>query len=567
MKALKSLNPYFLKHRVLLAWGLLFIILSNFFAIYQVQFIGQTVNVIQEVLTDKNVVKEVLFRTLLINGGIIVGSSVLSGFFRFMMRQTIIVASRRIEYELKNRIYRHYQELSLSIYKQTTIGDMLNRLSEDVVAIRMYLGPGVMYVVNTAVLIIITAAYMLMTDVRMTLWTLVPLPLLSYVIYKVSSIISGKSKTMQKSQSAVSTFVQDSFSGIRVVKFFNKEEYIEKNYKSKVTDYMMKALDLARTEAYFFTIILFVIGLLNVAILYIGGEQYIRGVTSVGTIADFFMYTNIIIWPISMVGWVTSVNQRAEASMQRVNEFLDQKSEIVNINHDIYNIRGDIEFRNVSYVYPNTGIRALNNVSFKVNAGETIAIMGKTGSGKSTIALLLARLIDPTEGQILVDGKDLKKHNLIVYRDHLGFTPQESYLFSDTIAQNIGFAVDKPSEKEIEHFAKVADVHKNIMGFRDKYQTVVGERGVTLSGGQKQRISIARALIGKPKILIFDDSLSALDTETEDNILNNIEKEIGNNTSIIITHRESSARNADKIIRLDNGRIMEVIEKGARRSY
>ncbi len=567
LKALKSLNPYFLKHRVLLAWGLLFIILSNFFAIYQVQFIGQTVNVIQEVLTDKNVVKEVLFRTLLINGGIIVGSSVLSGFFRFMMRQTIIVASRRIEYELKNRIYRHYQELSLSIYKQTTIGDMLNRLSEDVVAIRMYLGPGVMYVVNTAVLIIITAAYMLMTDVRMTLWTLVPLPLLSYVIYKVSSIISGKSKTMQKSQSAVSTFVQDSFSGIRVVKFFNKEEYIEKNYKSKVTDYMMKALDLARTEAYFFTIILFVIGLLNVAILYIGGEQYIRGVTSVGTIADFFMYTNIIIWPISMVGWVTSVNQRAEASMQRVNEFLDQKSEIVNINHDIYNIRGDIEFRNVSYVYPNTGIRALNNVSFKVNAGETIAIMGKTGSGKSTIALLLARLIDPTEGQILVDGKDLKKHNLIVYRDHLGFTPQESYLFSDTIAQNIGFAVDKPSEKEIEHFAKVADVHKNIMGFRDKYQTVVGERGVTLSGGQKQRISIARALIGKPKILIFDDSLSALDTETEDNILNNIEKEIGNNTSIIITHRESSARNADKIIRLDNGRIMEVIEKGARRSY
>ncbi|WP_407482662.1 ABC transporter ATP-binding protein [Elizabethkingia meningoseptica] len=559
MKALKTLNPYFYKHRVLLAWGLLFIILSNFFAIYKVQFIGKSVNVIQEVLTNKHISKDVLFKALLINAAIIVGCSVLSGFFTFMMRQTIIVASRRIEYELKNKIYTHYQNLSLTIFKNTTIGDLMNRLSEDVVAIRMYLGPGVMYVVNLSVLLVITTVYMLVTDVRMTIWTLIPLPILSFVIYKVSSIINKKSKIMQKSQSAISTFVQDSFSGIRVVKFFNKEKYIEKNYNSKVGDYMVKALDLAKTEAYFFTIILLVIGLLNVAILYIGGEQYMNGKTSVGTIADFFMYINILIWPFSMVGWVTSVNQRAEASMQRVNEFMDMKSEIKNSNNDVYNITGDIEFRNVSYTYPNTGIQALKNVSFTVKTGESLAIMGKTGSGKSTIALLLCRLIDPDSGEILIDGKNLKEHNLGIYRDNIGFIPQESYLFSDTIENNIGFAIDHPTKALVEEFAKVADVHKNIIDFKDQYNTMVGERGVMLSGGQKQRISIARALIKKPKILIFDDSLSALDTETEENILQNIEKEIKQTTSIIITHRESSAKNAHAILYLNDGIITDFV--------
>ena len=550
MNSLKTLNPYFWKHRVLLFWGLLFIIASNFFAIYQVQFVGQSVDVIKSVLDKKSVDKELLFNTLLINGAIIVGTSVLSGVFRFMMRQTIIVASRRIEYELKNKIYRHYQELSLTTYKKTTIGDLLNRLSEDVVAIRMYLGPGVMYVVNLVILLVITSIYMLMTNVEMTLWTLIPLPILSFLIYKVSSIINRKSKIMQKSQSAISTFVQDSFSGIRVVKFFNKEKYIEKNYGEKVKDYQDKALDLAKTEAYFFTIILFVIGLLNVAILYIGGKNYFEGKLTVGTIADFFMYINILIWPFSMVGWVSSVNQRAAASMTRVNEFLDIKSEIVNKNFDQYEIKGDIEFRNVSYTYPNTGIKALENLSFKLEAGKSMAIMGKTGSGKSTIALLLCRLIDPDEGEILIDGKNLKDHNLELYRKHIGYIPQESYLFSDTIENNIGFAIDHPTHDLVEEFAKKADVHKNIVEFKDQYKTMVGERGVMLSGGQKQRICIARALIKKPEILIFDDSLSALDTETEENILQNIEKDIKSCTSIIITHRESSAKRADYILNL-----------------
>ncbi|RQO34140.1 ABC transporter [Chryseobacterium sp. KBW03] len=544
MKALKTLNPYFWKHKILLFWGVLFIIASNFFNIYKVQFVGKSVD---ELTKSGNIGFN---NQVLIYVGIIVGCSLLTGFFTFMMRQTIIVASRRIEYELKNRIYRHYQDLSLTDYKQTTIGDLMNRLSEDVVAVRMYLGPGVMYVANLIVLVVITAIYMVKTDASMTLWTLLPLPILSFAIYKVSSIINKKSKIMQKSQSAISTFVQDSFSGIRVVKFFAREKYIGKNYGIKVTDYQNKALDLAKTEAYFFTIILFVIGLLNVAVILIGGSKYIAGELSIGKIADFFMYINTLIFPFSMVGWVTSVNQRAEASMQRINEFMDKKSEIVNTNFENYPIKGDIEFRNVSYVYPNTGIKALDNLSFKVKAGESLAIMGKTGSGKSTIALLLCRLIDPSEGEILIDGKNLKDHNLENYRNFIGYIPQESYLFSDSIENNIGFAIDNPSHEKVLEYANIADVHKNIVEFKDQYKTLVGERGVMLSGGQKQRICIARALIKDPNIIIFDDSLSALDTETEQNILENIDKKISNATSIIITHRESSAQKADQIINL-----------------
>ena len=544
MNALKTLNPYFWKHRILLFWGFLFIIASNFFSIYKVQFVGKSVDQIAQT-TNLGFNRQVLIYV-----AIIVASSILTGFFTFMMRQTIIVASRRIEYELKNKIYNHYQELSLTDFKKTTTGDLMNRLSEDVVAVRMYLGPGVMYVVNLLILLIITSIYMLKTDVSMTVWSLVPLPILSYVIYKVSSIINKKSKIMQKSQSAISTFVQDSFSGIRVVKFFAREKYIEKNYGEKVKDYQNKALDLAKTEAYFFTIILFVIGLLNVVILLIGGQKYLNNELSVGKIADFFMYINILIWPFSMVGWVTSVNQRADASMARINEFLDMKSDIINTNHDIYPIKGDIEFRNVNYVYPNTGIKALDNLSFTIEAGKSLAIMGKTGSGKSTVALLLCRLIDPTEGEILIDGKNLKEHNLENYRRHIGYIPQESFLFSDTIEHNIGFAIDNPTLKQVEEYAKKADVHKNIVEFKDQYKTMVGERGVMLSGGQKQRICIARALIKEPKILIFDDSLSALDTETEENILQNIENEIQKSSSIIITHRESSAKRADKILNL-----------------
>lgn len=467
-----------------------------------------------------------------------------------MMRQTIIVSSRKIEFELKNKIYTHYQEMSLTDYKKTTIGDLMNRLSEDVVAIRMYLGPGVMYIVNLFVLLVITSAKMLQTDWEMTLWSLLPAPILSLIIYKVSGVISKKSKIMQASQSAVSTFVTDTISGIRVVKFFVKEFYFLDNYDKKISDYKDKAINLARIEASFFTSILFVIGILNAGILYIGGQKYIDGEISIGTIANFFLYVNTLIWPFSLVGWITSVNQRAEASMQRVNEFLDMKSEIINTNFENYEIKGDIEFRNVSYIYPNTGIKALENVSFSIKSGESLAIMGKTGCGKTTIALLLCRLIDPTEGEILVDGKNLKEHNLYLYRQHIGYVPQESYLFSDTIENNIGFAIDTPNIDTIIKYAKIADVDKNIIEFKDQYHTMVGERGVMLSGGQKQRICIARALIKQPTILIFDDSLSALDSQTESNIINNINEEIKNKTIILITHRESSTERMDRILKL-----------------
>lgn len=544
MKALKSLNPYFWKHRNLLLLGLLFIIASNFFNIFKVQYIGHSVDELAHYSIHG------FNKKVLTNVGIFIGSSLLTGFFAFMMRQTIIVTSRKIEFELKNKIYKQYQELSLTEYKKNTTGDLLNRLSEDVTAVRMYLGPGVMYVINLFILLCITCIYMLKTDIEMTLWALIPFPILSFAIYKVSATINAKSKIMKVSQSAISTFVQDSFSGIRVIKYFAKEDYIEQHYSKRVRNYQNKALDLAKTEAYFFTIILLVIGLLNVGVLYIGGQKYLINEISVGKIADFFMYINILIWPFSLVGWVTSVNQRAEASMARINEFLNKSSEITNTNNDIYPIKGDIEFRNVSYIYPNTGIKAVTNLSFHVKAGETLAITGKTGSGKTTIALLLARLIDPSEGEILIDGKNLKDHNLYLYRQHLGYVPQESYLFSDTIMNNIGFSMDHPKESKIIEASQKADIHKNIIHFKDGYHTKVGERGVMLSGGQKQRICIARALIKNPKILIFDDSLSALDTETEENILKNLEKDTKKRTSIIITHRDSTLKHADKILNI-----------------
>ena len=540
MKALKSLNPYFWKHRNMLSLGVLFIFLSNFFNIFWIQYLGDTIDTIQQVLSSKNNDSDTIIKTLLINGGIIIGSSIIAGVFRFMMRQTIIVTSRKIEYELKNEIYQHYQSLSLTNFKKTSIGDLMNRLSEDIIAIRMYLGPGVMYVANLIILLMITSFYMIRTDLEMTLVILILLPIFSLSVYKVSGIVGKKSKLVQESQSAISTFVQDSFSGIRVVKFFNKEKYVQDKYGEKIKSYQNRSVDLAKYENFFYTSMILIVGILDIAILFIGGQKYIDGEINIGMIANFFMYANAMVIPFSTVGWVTSINQRAEASMQRINEFMDIHSDIVNTNHDIYEIKGDIEFRNVSYTYPNTGI-AVENLSFKVNAGEFITITGKTGSGKSTIALLLCRLIDPDEGEILIDGKNLKEHNLELYRKFIGYIPQESYLFSDTIENNIGFAIDNPTPELIEKFAKIADIHNDVMLFKDKYQTMVGERGVMLSGGQKQRICIARALIKQPQIVIFDDCLSALDTKTEQNILTNIEKEVANCTAIIITHRETVA--------------------------
>jgi ATP-binding cassette, subfamily B, multidrug efflux pump len=556
MKALQTLNPYFFKHKKLLFWGFIFIVLSNFLSIYQVQFVGESIDDIKGIFNQEITDHSQMYRRLLINVGIIIAASLLSGLFRFLMRQTIIVCSRRIEYEIKNKIYHQYQALTLTSFKKNLVGDLLNRLSEDVAAVRMYLGPGVMYVANLIIMLIITSIYMFMTDVTMTLWVLLPLPILSVMIYKVSDSISKKSKKLQKDQAKISTFVQDSFSGIRIINFFNLEDFFKKKYHKIVLKYQNSALDVAKTEAIFFPMVVLVIGLSNVAVLYIAGHYYLEGKATIGVVANFFMYINILVWPCTMVGWVTSINQRAEAAMQRLNEFLHDEPDIQNLSQDLYPIKGDIEFRNVSYTYPNTGIEALKNISFTLKAGQSLGIMGKTGSGKSTIALLLCRLIDPSEGEILIDGKALKTHNLNLYRQRIGYVPQESYLFSESIYDNIAFAMDESTPEMVELAAKKADVHKNIIQFKDGYQSLVGERGVMLSGGQKQRLCIARALIKQPEMMILDDCLSALDSQTEANILRNMADDVQNSSAIIISHRSSSFKNVDILLTLDEGRLV-----------
>lgn len=559
MSALKTLNPYFYKHKKLLLYGVIFIILSNILTIFPVKFIGKAVNIIAQSLTSTEVQdKNQLFKKLLLYGGIIVLAPIISGIMKFYMRQTIIVASRRIEFELKNNIYKHYQTLSFTFYKKSKIGDLMNRISEDVVNVRQYLGPGIMYSANLSIMLIIIIACMLESDPVMTFYAIIPLPFLSYIIYNQSTIINKKTKIVQTKQSELSSFVQDSFSGIRVIKSFTKEDYIISKYVTKSNQYREESLSLSSTEAFFSPLMILLIGLSNLFILYIGGERYINGKISVGTITDFFLYLNVLIWPFTALGWVISMTRRAEASMERINDFLNVKEEIKNTNSNIYPIKGKIRFENVSYTYPNTGIKALNNISFEILPGETIVLMGKTGSGKSTIALLLERLIEPDSGKIFVDDKPLSDHNLSLIRDKIGYVPQESFLFSDTIFSNISYGVENAKMEDVIKFAKKAEIHSNIIEFKDKYQTEVGERGVTLSGGQKQRISISRALIKEPVIFLFDDSLSAVDTETEEKILSNIENDIDIKTTLIITHRVSSAKNSSGVIVLDQGKIIEI---------
>lgn len=559
MSALKTLNPYFLKHKKLLLYGVVFIILSNFLTIFPVKFIGKAIDIITQSLTNSGSPdKKKILKQLLLYGGIIVLAPITSGVMKFYMRQTIIVASRRIEFELKNNIYKHYQTLSFSFLKKSKIGDLMNRISEDVVNVRQYIGPGIMYSVNLSIMLIIILGYMLTSDPIMTLYAILPLPFLSYFIYNQSTVINKKTKIVQEKQSELSSFVQDSFSGIRVIKSFTKEDYIISKYINQSNQYRNESLSLSTTEAFFSPLMILIIGLSNLFILYIGGQRYLDGKINVGTITDFFLYLNVLIWPFTALGWVISMIRRAEASMERINDFLNVKSEINNTNFNIYPIKGKIRFENVSYTYPNTGIQALTDLSFEIQPGETIVFMGKTGAGKSTIALLLERLIEPDSGIIYIDDKPLSKHNLNVIRDKIGYVPQESFLFSDTIYNNISYGVENATLEEIEKYTKKAEIYSNIMEFKDKYQTEVGERGVTLSGGQKQRISISRALIKNPSIFLFDDSLSAVDTETEEKILSNIENDIGIKTTIIITHRVSSAKHSNRIIVLDKGKICEM---------
>jgi len=583
MKSLKYLNKYLFKYKYRLILGIFFVVISNLFAIYPAQIIREAFDAVahseelQKVVDVSNVIDQKdtpkisfftsftedmsLAQALLFFAGLVLAMALLQGVFTFFTRQTIIIMSRLIEYDLKNEIYTHYQDLSMSFYKTNNTGDIMNRISEDVSRVRMYLGPGIMYTINLVTRFALVVGVMISIDVELTIYALAPLPILSVLIYFVSNRINKKSEIVQRHLSGLSTFSQESFSGIRIIKAFVKEKYMNERLKEEAETYKDKNLNLVRLEAFFQPIMLMLIGLSTILTVYIGGIKTINGDISVGNIAEFIIYVNMLTWPVTALGWVTSLIQRAAASQKRINEFLQTTPDIQNPTEEPMDIKGKISFKNVSFVYPESGIVALNDVSFEVKPTETMAIIGSTGSGKSTIADLICRLFDATSGEILIDDKNIKEINLNSLRSNIGYVPQEVFLFSDDIKSNIAFGMIEKSvsQEEIEAAAKSAVIHDSIMRFPKQYETKLGERGITLSGGQKQRISIARAIIKRPNILIFDDCLSAVDTETEEKILQHLKKIMVNKTAIIISHRISSVKDADMVLVLEEG---EVIEQG-----
>lgn len=557
MKALQYLNKYFSKYKWRILLGLLITVLSKLLALKIPQIIRNSLNTVDEYKKGANITIDEVKHDLLINVLIIIGVALLSGFFTFLMRQTIIVTSRLIEFDLKNEIYAQYQRLSLNFYKQNRTGDLMNRISEDVSKVRMYVGPAIMYSMNMIVLFVVGFTQMVQVDLKLTLYTLIPFPLLSVSIFILSRVIHKRSTIVQQYLSKLTTFNQETFSGIGVLKSYGIETSIIRDFDEIANESKEKNIDLQKANALFFPTMILLIGISNLIVIYVGGMQYINNEIKIGVVLEFLLYVNILTWPVAVVGWVTSMIQQAEASQARINEFLDEKPEISNNNPNASEINGKVEFKNVSFTYDDTNITALKNINLIVESGETLAILGKTGSGKSTIIELVARLYDTTEGEIFLDDISIEKVNLNDLRNQIGFVPQDPFLFSDSIGNNIKFGKQDATEEEIITAAKNADVHKNIVEFSKGYETVLGERGVTLSGGQKQRVSIARAIIKNPKILIFDDCLSAVDTETEEKILSNLERVSKSKTTFIISHRVSSAKNADKIIVLDDGKIIQ----------
>jgi ATP-binding cassette subfamily B protein len=561
MKSLKVLNKYLYKYRAKLLLGVLFVAVSVFFGVLPAQLVRKSFDIVQQAIegfqNDPNFDYADLRSQLMIYGAIIIGASLLKGLFMFLMRQTIIVVSRRIEFDLKNEIYEHYQNLSLSFYKRNKTGDLMNRISEDVSRVRMYLGPAIMYTINVGISLVVIVPIMLYLSPRLTLYVLAPLPVLVAAIYYVSRKINIKSEKVQRQLSSISSFVQESFSGIRVLKAYVREEKSLQDFTHEANTYFNRNKELYQINALFFPLMILLIGLSTILTVYIGGLETIAGKITTGVIAEFIIYVNMLTWPVASIGWVTSLVQRAAASQERINEFLSVEPEITNTNQSPFEFEGNLEFKNVSFTYPDTGIEALKKVSFKLNAGNSLAIVGRTGSGKSTVAELVGRLYDVDQGEILVDGQKINSVNLDGLRQSIGYVPQEAFLFSASIKQNIGFGINNPSTEQVEQAAKNAEVHANIIDFPNGYETRVGERGVTLSGGQKQRVSIARAILKEPKVLVFDDCLSAVDTETEERILNNLKTLINQRTSIIISHRVSSVKNADQILVLEEGTVIE----------
>lgn len=557
MKELQHLNKYFYKYRSRIIIGVFITIASKVFSVFVPKYIGSIIDVVNQQLQNENI-NEALFKsTLLKYILIIVGAAAFSGIMTFLMRQTLINVSRFIEADLKNEVYQQYQRLSLNFYKKNRTGDLMNRISEDVGKVRMYVGPALMYSINTLTLFVVVIIFMYRQSPTLTMYTLIPLPILSVIIYKISSEIHKRSTVVQQFLSKLSTFSQETFSGISVIKAYGIEPQTYTNFEDLAETSKQKQLSLVRIQAFFFPMMILLIGLSNIVVIYFGGKQYMAGEITLGTISEFIMYVNMLTWPVATVGWVTSIVQEAEASQKRINEFLKTEPEIKNNNPKPSTIKGDIEFKNVSFTYDDTNIQALKDVSFKVNSGETLAIIGKTGSGKSTVLDLVGRLYDVEKGEISIDQNPIEQLNLNSLRNAIGYVPQDAFLFSDTINNNIKFGKENATNEEVIEAAKQAQVHKNIIKFNKQYDTVLGERGITLSGGQKQRVSIARALIKQPQIMLFDDCLSAVDTETEEKILNNLKKITEGKTSIIVSHRISAAKNAHKIIVLDNGIIVQ----------
>lgn len=537
--------------------GIVFIAVSNYFGVQMPLYLKTTIDDLMKGNAVTNVESALLLSLKL--GGLYMLFSLCSGFFLFLMRQTIIVMSRLIEYDLKNEIFDQYQKLDFLFYKKNKTGDLMNRISEDVGQVRMYLGPGIMYTLNLIVLFILVILEMVKISPTLTLYVLLPLPFMSFMIYKVSSKMNQLSREVQKEQSLMSTLVQETFSGIRVVKAYSKEKEVHHKFTSSSNSYKKKSMALIIVNALFMPTIVFLIGLSTILTIYIGGLKSYDHNISLGGILAFIFFVNKLTWPFASIGWVTSIIQRASASQTRINEFLSLQPQITNPSKASFKLHGEIEFDNVSLTYENSGIEALKNISFKIHEGETLAVIGKTGSGKSSIIHLLMRQLDPTNGQILIDGQPLTRLNLDEFREQSGIVTQDVFLFSDTISNNIKFGMkyNSTSQDELEKAAKQVHVHHNIIEFPDGYETILGERGVNLSGGQKQRVSIARALIRNPKLLILDDCLSAVDTETEEIILENLKDKIIRRTSLIVSHRISTIRNADRIIVIDEGKLIE----------
>lgn len=566
MKHLKTLNHYFVTYKWHFIAGIIFVALSNYFKVLQPQMIREALDLVFENIQLYDNLEgfalqshyySYLTKILTYFGILVVILAIIMGIFMYYTRQTIIVMSRLIEYDLRKQVYDHYQELDLGFYRKNNTGDLMARITEDVNKVRTYLGPAVLYGVNLAFLVIFVMYSMFSVNVRLSIYTLLPLPLLSISIYYVSNIINKKSSGIQKQLSFLNSLAQEVYSGIRVVKSYVQEKPMGRYFLEQSNVFRKKSLSLAKVDALFYPLIILLIGTSTIVTIFVGGMQVMAGTITPGNIAEFVIYVNMLTWPVTSIGWIASVVQQAEASMERINHFLETEPKIRNISDQELPAQGEIAFENVRFVYPDTGIEALKDISFTIKPGEKVGIVGRTAAGKTTIADLLLRMFDPTEGRITVDGKEIDLYDLENLRDKIAYIPQDVFLFSDTIANNITFGIESAEHDEIVEYAKNAAVHEDIMGLQHEYETYVGERGVTLSGGQKQRISIARAFIKDPDIIIMDDCLSAVDTSTEQQIIGYLRKALKDKTTILITHRLNILSEFDRIIVLDKGKIVE----------